>query len=115
MHLPYDLAFKASEMRYSRAGSPCLYLAVTSWACAKECRWDDSTQELYGSVFIPNKAGKNLKVLNLLIDGIHHAKSDVDADIRLDLQRAMIKLYPLVLAMSYRINFPDSSYEGFFL
>lgn len=112
VHLPYKLAHRATEMRYSRAGYPCLYLGTTSWVCANECRWDKGSQELYGSVFVPNEEGKKLKILNLaisqyLIDGIHHAKSEADRDLRLDLQRAMIKLYPLVLAMSYAID--DSS------
>ncbi len=109
VHLPYKLASKACDMRYSRKGNPCLYLAVTSWICAKECRWNEDTQELYGSAFMPTEDGKRLKVLNLaisqyLIDGIGWRGTEKEKGNCIDLQRAMLKLYPLVLAMSYRIK-----------
>lgn len=112
VHLPYRSAHSATEMRYSKAGSPCLYLGTTSWICAKECQWDKGSQELYGSVFVPNEEGKKLKILNLaisqhLINGIHHEHFVADRELRLELQRAMIRIYPLVLSMSYTVEDND--------
>ena len=107
VHLPYDLSDRATEMRFSKAKEPCLYLGTTSFVCAKEGRWNEDSEDLYGSVFVPNEKGKTLKILNLtlsqyLIDGIQHADSHEDIGIKL--QSSMLKLYPLVLAMSFAID-----------
>ena len=66
VHLPFDKSSKASEMRYSQKNEPCLYLGTTSFVCARECRWDRKSEDLYGSVFVPNDGGKKLKILNMV-------------------------------------------------
>ena len=112
VHIPYNLAARATEMRFSKAKEPCLYLGVTSFICAKEVRWDENTQELYGSVFVPNAKGLKLKILNLalsqyLINGMNAYSFDKDDEKNRCIQSGILKLYPLVVAMSFSISESD--------
>ena len=106
VHLPYNKRDKASKMRFSNAGVPCLYLGVTSLVCAQECHWKiGDTDDIYASVFIPNDKGKKLKILSLtfpkeLINGIQHSEKSI----AIKLQSEMIKLYPLLLATSFTVT-----------
>lgn len=108
VHLPYKMKKKASNMRFSRIGSPCLYLGTTTYVCCRECDWDDSSEEMFVASFIPNKQGKKLRILNLtisqaLINGIYNKGID-DSGIRSKLQIMMLKLFPLVIATSFSIK-----------
>ena len=112
VHLPYNKRDKASNMRFSSVGIPCLYLGVTSLVCAQECRLkSDDGNEIYCSVFVPNDEGKKLKILALtfsqyLIDGIQHNNNFDDSQetaTRKKLQSDMLKLYPLLLAVSFTV------------
>lgn len=117
VHLPYKKKDKASRMRFSTTGIPCLYLGVTSFVCAQECRWKiGDIDDMYVSVFVPNDKGKKLKILSLtfsqaLINGIQHNKKS--KDIAMKLQSDMIKLYPLLLSISFTVaeNNRKTKYE----
>ncbi len=111
LHLPYNLRDKASSMRFSDSGLPGLYLGTNTYVCGRESRWNGS-DELYASVFIPNSQGKKLKILNLtisqaLINGIYERIRDDKSEsciIRYNLQNAMLKIFPLVMATSFSVD-----------
>lgn len=108
VHLPYKMKEKASSMRFSRIGSPCLYLGTTTYVCCRECDWDDSSEEMFAAAFIPNEQGKKLRILNLtisqaLINGIYKKGFD-DSKFKSELQIMMLKLFPLVIATSFSIK-----------
>lgn len=108
VHLPYEMRGKASNMRFSRVGCPCLYLGTTTYVCCKECGWDVSNEEMFAASFIPNEQGKKLKILNLtisqaLINGIYHKRID-NSEIKEKLQIMMLKIFPLVIATSFSVS-----------
>lgn len=109
LHLPYEKKEFASNMRFSCSGVPCLYLGTTSYVCSKECNWNPKQEELFVSAFVPNEQGSKLKILNLtisqaLINGIYNKSCDVGGvDPRRTLQLSMLRIFPLVIATSYRI------------
>lgn len=108
VHLPYEMRGKASNMRFSRVGCPCLYLGTTTYVCCKECGWDASDEEMFASSFVPNEQGKKLKILNLtisqaLINGIYHKRID-NSEIKEKLQIMMLKIFPLIIATSFSVS-----------
>lgn len=108
VHLPYEMKEKASNMRFSRVGCPCLYLGTTTYVCCRECGWDVSNEEMFAAAFIPNSQGKKLKILNLtisqaLINGIYQ-KSSHNSEKGHKLQIMMLKVFPLVIATSFSIK-----------
>lgn len=108
LHLPYNLRKKASSMRFSNEDLPGLYLGTTTYMCSKECKWN-GTDELYASVFVPNSIGKKLKILNLtifpaLINGICTRNIDSDNVKRYELQKDMLKIFPIVIATSFSVE-----------
>lgn len=107
LHLPYEKKSFASNMRFSCLGMPCLYLGTTSYVCSRECEWNPEKEDLFAAAFIPNEQGDRLKILNLtisqaLINGIYNQLFD-ENDLRKRLQLSMLKLFPLVIATSYRV------------
>ncbi|AWY97293.1 hypothetical protein [Blautia argi] len=78
LHLPYEKKSFASNMRFSCLGMPCLYLGTTSYVCSRECEWNPEKEDLFAAAFIPNEQGDRL-------------------------QLSMLKLFPLVIATSYRV------------
>lgn len=108
LHLPYDLRDKADSMRFSVAGLPGLYLGTTTYVCSQECKWNE-IDELYASVFVPNSTGKMLNILNLtvsqaLINGIYNRNLDKSNIIKCRLQNDMLKIFPLVIAISFSVK-----------
>lgn len=108
LHLPYDLREKAGNMRFSSQCLPGLYLGVNTYTCSKECRWDKETEELYASVFIPNEKGEKYRILNLTIpssaiNGIYR-KADPNDEKKKPLWIAMLKIFPLVIAISFTVE-----------
>ncbi|RGI20235.1 hypothetical protein DXC28_15655 [Ruminococcus sp. OM08-9BH] len=108
LHLPYDLRKYAGNMRFSSPGLPGLYLGVNTYTCSKECRWDKETEELYASVFIPNEKGEKYRILNLtipscLINGIYR-KADPNDEEKKPLWLSMLKIFPLVIAISFSVE-----------
>lgn len=106
VHLPYSMLDKSSNLRFSEKGRVGLYLGVTSWVCAKECRWDANTEDLYVSGFHFNEKGKKLKILNLcvsqsLINGISNPYEDNAMHMK------MLRIFPLVIATSVAIKEKD--------
>lgn len=111
LHLPYEKKEKASAARFSRVGVPCLYLGTTSYVCSRECDWIPDEEELFAASFIPNERGSKLKVLNLtisqaLINGIYNKHVGID-NVKKGIQNSMLKIFPLVIATSFRINEKD--------
>lgn len=110
VHLPYEKKENASNMRFSRVGCPCLYLGTTTYVCYKECAENLSNEEMYAASFIPNEQGKKLRILNLtisqaLINGIYHRRIDNSKNKeREKLQIMMLKIFPLVIATSFRVR-----------
>ena len=95
-------------MRFSSQGLPGLYLGVNTYTCSKECRWDKETEELYASVFIPNEKGEKYRILNLTIpssaiNGIYR-KADPNDEKKKPLWIAMLKIFPLVIAISFTVE-----------
>lgn len=120
VHLPYYLADKATAMRFSKAKEPCLYLGATSFISAQEVRWDEQTQDLYGSVFVPNAEGLKLKILNLtlsqhLINGFANVFGTQEYEKSRLVQSSILKLYPLVLAISFSICEPNRDIKNEYL
>ena len=109
VHLPYRKKNKASIMRYSNIGIPCLYLGVTSFICAKECQWKiGNTDDMYASVFVPNDKGRKLKIFDLtysqhLINGMSFKQTPNSEKWQSD----MLKLYPLLFSISFTVNEED--------
>lgn len=106
-HLPYSMKDRASNMRFSAAGLPGLYLGITTYVCSREIEWCED-DDLYASVFIPNDKGKKMKILNLtisqaLINGIYNRGIDEETN-RCKLQNAMLKIFPLVIATSFSVK-----------
>lgn len=118
LHLPYNLKNRASSTRFSIPELPCLYLGTNTYVCSKEKGWDGN-DELYASVFIPNSQGKKLKILNLtisqaLINGIYDRNRDGNNSTRCKLQKAMLKIFPLVIATSFSVeNEEEKKYQYF--
>ncbi len=109
--LPYSKRHKSNDLRFSSKGEICLYLGTTTFICSKECRWDKDLQDLYVSAFKFKDKGKKLKILNLvvsepLINGIYQKSSD-EKVYRRDLQCALIKIMPLVIATSFTVKATD--------
>lgn len=76
--------------------------------CSRECDWIPDEEELFVASFIPTERGSKLKILNLtisqaLINGIYNKLVD-KVDVRKNLQNSMLKVFPLVIATSFRIN-----------
>lgn len=119
LHLPYDLRDNASNMRFSIAGQPALYLSTTTFACSKECDWKKDSQDLYAAVFIPNKKGKKLKILNLttsaaLINGITNYWDVYKKNERLiKLQTSLLKIFPIVIATSFSVEKEEAEEEKY--
>lgn len=108
LHLPYNIKNKASKMRFSIQGQPCLYLGTTSLVCSNECHFNEEKEDLYISSFIPTEEGKKLRILNLavsqaLINGIYN-KSQENKSVNHSLQNSMLKIFPLIIATSYTIR-----------
>ncbi len=111
LHLPYHLRHRASGARFSAEGLPGLYLGATTYVCSKETNWNGS-DELYASVFILNSQGKKLKVLNLtisqaLINGMYDRIRDGNNKRKRELQNSMLKIFPLVIATSFRVKYEE--------
>lgn len=109
VHLPYEMKERASKMRFSVSGQPCLYLGTTSFVCSEECRYNEENEKFYASAFVPNEKGKKLKILNMvisepLINGIYNKNIEQQDLIKRNLQNSMLRLFPLVIATSFRIN-----------
>ena len=107
LHLPYNLREKACSMRFTPAELPGLYLGSTTFICSKEVGWNKK-DELYASVFVPNDKGKKFKILNMavsqaLINGIYNRNSGYN-EIQHNLQNAMLKIFPLVMATSFSVQ-----------
>jgi len=110
--LPYSKRHLSNDLRFSSKGNICLYLGTTSYVCSRECRWDESSQDLYMAAFRFNEKGKKLKILNLviselLINGIYNRSIDGKGSCKQALRNAMIKLFPLVIATSFTIKTDD--------
>ncbi len=108
LHLPYDMREKASGARFNDKNIPALYLGVCSYVCSEECRWNKK-DELYVSTFIPNSKGKKLKILNLtisqnFINGIYKRSIFHNNKIEEKIQYSALKIFPLVIATSFRIK-----------
>lgn len=106
VHLPYSMIDKSQNMRFSEKGCAGLYLGVTSWVCAKECRWDSSAEDFYVSGCHFNEKGKKLKILNLcvsqaLINGAGNFRKDNN------IHKKMLKIFPLIIATSVTIGEKD--------
>lgn len=106
VHLPYSMLDRTSDLRFSEKGRVGLYLGVTSWICAKECKWDSSAENLYVSGFHFNEKGKKLKILNLcafqsLLNGIGNPYEDNT------MHTKMLKIFPLIIATSVAIKDKD--------
>lgn len=109
VHLPYESRNKAGDMRFSRVGVPCLYLGTTTYVCSRECNWNREDEELYVSAYVPNLAGKKLKILNLtisqaLINGIYNRLLDDGKEYKKTLQMSMLRIFPLVIATSFSVR-----------
>ena len=66
------------------------------------------TEELYASVFIPNEKGEKYRILNLTIpssaiNGIYR-KADPNDEKKKPLWIAMLKIFPLVIAISFTVE-----------
>lgn len=122
-HLPYSLKDKSSSMRFNLKGKPALYLGTTTYVCSQECEWVEEKQDLYASVFVPNSRGKKLRILNLtvsqaLINGFYDKERDKRDKCYLkrhELQNAMLKIFPLVMAISFSINNHDDDKKYHYL
>lgn len=106
-YLPYSKRNLAKDMRFSSNGKVCLYLGVTSYVCSKECRWNGE-DNLYLASFKFNEKGKKLKIFNLiaseaLLNGLSNNIEKSDKE----LYKAMIKVFPLVIATMFTISTPD--------
>ena len=107
LHVPYKLRDKSSNMRFNVSGLPALYLSSTSYTAINECDWDKNEEDLFASVFIPNDYGKSFKILNLtisqaLINGIYNGC--IHDERRKKLQLSMLKIFPLIIATSFRLS-----------
>lgn len=105
LHLPFSKRNIARAERFSVDEVPCLYLGTTTYVCSKECNWNED-KYLYASIFVPNEYGKKLKIFNLtisqyLINGINPPNKKSIR--RQQLQNSFIKIFPLVIATSFRV------------
>lgn len=117
--LPFSNRASAKNLRFSAEKEICLYLGVTSYVCAQECRYNNAIKnrkDIYMSAFKFNSEGKKLKILNLvisedLINGIYD--KNLDNSDRNTLQNDLIKIFPLILATSFVIEDEDTNKEKY--
>ncbi len=107
VHPPYRLRDKIESNRFNTAGQPAFYLGTTSYVSCKEIKMGESKSKksVFLSAFKPNEAGKALSILNLtgsqsVINGAYNIGTDPECFG--ELQSALIKIFPLVIAISFK-------------
>lgn len=101
-HIPNNKRYLISNQRYSIAGYPCLYLGYHVYNCWNELNRPNLNETWVSSFRIKEDInivdfGFNLKIL----DSGSHSDSVVDA---------RLKLYPLILACSFKTQNPDAKF-----
>lgn len=102
--LPYSKRNSSRDSRFSVKDKVCLYLGVTSHVCIKECRWkkeNERSDDIYISAF---KINNKLKVFNLVISEELINGLTRNPPIEKELKDDLYKIYPLVLATSFKVE-----------
>lgn len=115
IHIPLDKRSVISTQRFSIAGVPCIYLGTTSYVCWIELS-KPREDKFNVSAFKFNKEGKRLRILNLvisegIINGICNIK-DENYDVRCNLQKSMLRIWPLVCATSFHIKENNRNFKS---
>ena len=116
LHVPFDKRGLISTQRFSIAGIPCMYFGTTSYGCWIELD-KPANKDFNVASYKFNESGKGLKILNLvlsepLINGIFNRGMDSEDSIRKKLQIKMIKLFPIVIATSFRVLEQGRSFKS---
>lgn len=106
-HIPFHLRQMVGKQRYSIEGLPCLYLAATSYTAWLEL-YKPNFNEMWVSAFRATERISILdlsytigKLLNDFKNSIITARQTIDK----------LKLFPFVLATSYRIKYPHEPFH----
>lgn len=115
VHIPLDMRSRVTTQRFSIAGLPCIYMGTTSYVCWLELL-EPKYNEFNVSAFKFNDSGKKLKILNLvisqaLINGMCSIRNK-SYKIEKELQREMLKIWPLVCATSFRVTEKNRNFKS---
>ena len=112
-HIPGKSRELTSTERFCIAGIPCLYLCVSTYGCWHELNCP-SNSAFYCSSVDFNEEGKKLKILNLTVSFqlILGKNTGSNSNEEKQLVNDLIKLYPLILATSFRIKQENRKFKS---
>jgi hypothetical protein len=114
-HIPFEKRYLVKSQRFSIAGLPCLYLGSSLYVCWQEMG-KPSLNKLFLSHFKLNEAHGEVYVLNFAfsLEALRLQKLELFLDIHNiseDEARAYLIIWPILLACSYNVEHPNSSFS----
>lgn len=117
-HIPFHLRHLVGTQRYSIAGLPCLYLGTSIYVCWQEMGKPDLNKMYISRYECLNEESVNVINFSYSLETLKKTEFenlffnfDDEHDDNIEIQKAYIVMYPLLMACSYNRAFNGSSFN----